>query len=433
MTDPVATSVLLGSFALLLVLGVNVAFSMALSALATMWWLGLPLQITVQRIVAGLSSFSLLAVPFFILAGDIMSEGGITDRLLRLARAVVGWMRGGLAMVNIVASMFFGGISGSAIADMSSLGNILIPAMSKGGYDRDFATTVTMASSIQGMLVPPSHNMIIYAMAVGGGVSIGALFMAGLVPGLTLGLALMAYAYWVSRRRGYPVDAGFGLRELALAFAAAIWGLMTVVIILTGVLTGVFTATESAAIAVLWAVVVALAVYRGTDLAGLWRAIGRTVVPLAQIMIIIGAAGAFGWVIAFLRVPDYLADNVFGFVGSKYAFLLAVNLLLIALGLLASMTSIIVIMTPIILPFLDKFEISYVHFGVILILNLGIGLITPPVGGVLYVGSAISRVPIERLSVAMLPFYLVMFLVLLLVTYVPAISLWLPRAMGLGS
>jgi tripartite ATP-independent transporter DctM subunit len=432
MTDPLAVSLLLGSFFILLVMGTNIAFSMAVSAILTMLYLDLPLQIAFQRIVSGLSSFSLLAVPFFIFAGDIMSEGGITDRLLRLARAVVGWMRGGLAMVNIMASMFFGGISGSAIADMSSLGNILIPAMHKGGYDKDFATTVTMASSVQGMLIPPSHNMIIYAMAIGGGVSIGALFMAGLMPGVVLGAALMVYSYSVSRKRNYPVDARFDVPELTTAFLGAIWGMMTIFIILSGVLTGVFTATESAAIAVLWAFAVAVFVYRATDVAGIWRAMGRTVVPLAQIMIIIGAACAFGWVIAFLRVPDYLANNVFDFIGSKYAFLLAVNLLLIGLGLLASMTSIIVIMTPIIIPFLDKFEISYVHFGVIMILNLGIGLITPPVGGVLFVGSAISRISIERLSVAMLPFYIVMFLVLLLVTYIPAISLWLPRLMGLG-
>lgn len=432
MTDPVAVSLLLGLFFLFLVLGVNIAFSMAISAIATMIYLDLPLEIAFQRIVSSLSSFSLLAVPFFILAGDIMSEGGITDRLLRLARAIIGWLRGGLAMVNIMASMFFGGISGSAIADMSSLGNILIPAMAKSGYDKDFATTVTMASSVQGMLIPPSHNMIIYAMAIGGGVSIGALFMAGLVPGVILGVALMIYSYWVSRRREYPIDAAFDVPELLTSFVGAIWGMMTIFIILSGVLTGVFTATESAAIAVLWAVICSAFIYRAVGPAGIWTAFGKTIVPLAQIMIIIGAAGAFGWVIAFLRVPDYLANNVFDFIGSKFAFLLAVNLLLIFLGLLASMTSIIVIMTPIIIPFLDKFEISYVHFGVIMVLNLGIGLITPPVGGVLFVGSAISKISIERLSVAMLPFYLVMFLVLLLVTYFPAISLWLPRLMGLG-
>jgi len=432
MTDPVAVSILLGSFFLLLVIGTNIAFSMAMSSIVTMVYLDLPLEIAFQRIVSSLGSFSLLAVPFFILAGDIMSAGGITDRLLRLARAFVGWMRGGLAMVNIMASMFFGGISGSAIADMSSLGNILIPAMSKGGYDRDFATTVTMASSVQGMLIPPSHNMIIYAMAIGGGVSVGALFMAGLVPGVVLGLALMGYSYWISRKRGYPIDAAFSIRELFIAFVGAIWGLLTIFIILSGVLTGIFTATESASIAVLWAILVSLFIYRALDLRGLWGAFGSTVVPLAQIMIIIGAAGAFGWVIAFLRLPDYLASNVFDFMNSKYAFLLAVNVLLLGLGLLASMTSIIVIMTPIIVPFLDKFEISYVHFGVIMILNLGIGLLTPPVGGVLFVGSAISGISIERLSVAMLPFYFVMVLVLLLVTYAPVISLWLPRMLGLA-
>ncbi|MEM7047038.1 MAG: TRAP transporter large permease [Pseudomonadota bacterium] len=432
MTDPFAVTLLLGTFFLLLLIGTNVAFAMALSAMATLFYLDLPIQIAFQRIVSSLASFSLLAVPFFILAGDIMSQGGITDRLLRLARAIIGWIRGGLAMVNILASMFFGGISGSAIADVSSLGNVLIPAMAKSGYDRDFATTVTMASSVQGMLIPPSHNMIIYAMAIGGGVSIGALFMAGLVPGVILGLALMIYSYWVSHRKGYPVEASFSLRELMVSFVGAVWGMMTILIILSGVLTGIFTATESAAIAVLWAMIVCVFIYRTARFAQLWQAFGKTVIPIAQVMIIIGAAGSFGWVIAFLRVPDYLANNVFDFVASKYTFLLAVNLLLIGLGLLASMTSIIVIMTPIIIPFLDKFEISYVHFGVLMILNLGIGLITPPVGGVLFVGSAISRLSIERLSLAMLPFYAVMFFVLMVVTYFPLVSLWLPRLIGLS-
>ncbi len=430
MTDPIATTLLLGGFLGLLALGVNVAFAMLLSSAAAIWWLGLPLEIAFQRIVESLASFPLLAVPFFILAGDVMAGGGITDRLLRLARAIVGWLRGGLAHVNVVASMFFGGISGSPIADMSSLGAVLIPAMERAGYDRDFVTTVTMASSVQGMLVPPSHNMIIYAMAVGGGVSVGALFMAGLVPGILLGLALMIYAYVVSVRRGYPIDEGFLGRELGAAALGAVWGMMTIVIILSGVLTGVFTATESAAIAVLWAMLVALLVHRALTLRSLWGVLGKTVVPLAQVMIIIGAAGAFGWVVAFLRIPEWLATSVFDFIGSKYAFLLAVNLLL-SLGTLISMSSIIVIMTPILLPFLDKFDIDLVHFGVLMVFDLGIGLITPPVGAVLFVGSAISRLPIERLSLAMLPFYGVMFVVLLILTFVPALSLWLPSLLRL--
>lgn len=432
MIDPVAITILLVGVLTLLLMGVNVAFSTLLASAATIWWIGLPLEIAFQRIVESLASFSLLAVPFFILAGDVMSGGGITDRPLRLARAIVGWVRGGLAHVNVVASMFFGGISGSPIADMSSLGAVLIPAMEKAGYDRDFATTATMASSVRGMLVPPSHNMIIDAMAVGGGVSVGALFMAGLVPGVLLGVALMDYGYFISLRRGYPIETGFSMRELAASAFGAFWGMMTIVIILSEVLTGVFTATESAAIAVLWAVVVAALVYRALDLRGLWAVLGRTIVPLAQVMIIIGAAGASGWVAAFLRIPERPATSVFDFIGSKYAFLLAVNLMLLGLGTLISMSSIIVIMTPILLPFLDEFETDLVHFGVPMIFNLGIGLITPPVGAVLFVGSAISRLPIERLSLAMLPFCAPMFAVLLLLTYFPALSLALPRALGLG-
>ncbi|PRY19343.1 tripartite ATP-independent transporter DctM subunit [Aliiruegeria haliotis] len=429
-TDPVASAILIGSFVGMLLLGTRIFLAMGISAVVTLWYMGVPLMVVFQKIVNGVSSFSFLAIPFFIMAGDIMTAGGISDRIIRLSKALIGWIRGGLAMVNIMASMFFGGISGSPVADVSSLGAVLIPMMDKEGYDRDFSTTVTMSSAVQGLLVPPSHNMIIFAMAAGS-VSISGLFMGGLIPGVFLGLALMIYCYMVSLKRNYPVSNTFSVGELFDSFFSAFWGLLTVFIIVFGVLTGVFTATESSSMAVLWAAIVTFFIYRQMTIKEFWNVLGRTLQPLSQIMIIIGCAGAFGWVVTWLKIPEYLVNNLFAFVDSKIAFLIMANLLMLFLGTLVGMSAQILILTPIMLPFLDKFDISYIHFGVIMIFNLGIGLITPPVGGVLFVGSAVSKLPIEKLSKSMLPFYGVMVLALLVITYVPDLTLFLPRLMGL--
>ncbi len=431
-TDPVAAFILVGSFVLLIVMGTRIFYAMGMSSVLTLWYLDIPVIVVFQKLVNSIDAFAFLAIPFFVMAGDLISAGGISDRLIRLSKALVGWIRGGLAHVNVLASMFFGGISGSPIADVSSLGVVLIPMMDKEGYDRDFSTTVTMASSIQGLLIPPSHNMIIYAMAAGG-VSVSALFMGGLIPGVFLGLALMVYSYVVSVRRKYPVSNAFDAGEILVAFGSAFWGLMTVVIIVAGVLTGIFTATESSSIAVFWGIFITFVIYREMTLREFWNVLGRTLVPLSQVMVIIGMAGAFGWVVAWLKIPDYLVNNLFAFIDNKYSFLLMANVLMLFLGTLVGMSAQILILTPIMLPFLDKFEISYIHFGVVMIFNLGIGLITPPVGGVLFIGSAISRLSMESLTRSMLPFFLVMVLVLMAVTYLPDITMAVPRLMGIAN
>lgn len=423
-----AVLLLLLSFFLLIALGGHIAFAMIAAAIVTTLYLGFPLLLVTQNIIDGINGFAFLAIPFFILAGQIMSQGGISERLVRLSNAIVGWMRGGLAMVNILASMFFGGISGSAAADTASLGSILIPMMKKNGYDADFSTTVTMASSVQGLLVPPSHNMVIFALAAGG-VSIGRLFLGGLIPGVFLGIALMIYSYVVAVTKKYPKGNRFALKELIVALRESVLGLGTVLIVVVGVVAGVFTATESAAIAVVYAFIITFFVYREIPLRDFWKILGSAMQTLSIVMILIAAAGAFGWCIAFLRIPTLLADAILGFTSSRIVALLIVNLLLLVLGTMMGMASIIVIMTPILLPIVVQLGMDPVQFGVVMILNCGIGLLTPPVGGVLFVGSAVSGIKVERLSRVMLPFYGVMLVVLICLTFVPRISMFLPNVL----
>ncbi|MDA3949043.1 MAG: TRAP transporter large permease [Spirochaeta sp.] len=424
--DGGAIAILLVTFFSLTVLGTHVAFAMISAAILTTMYLGFPLLTVMQNLINGINGFAFLAIPFFILAGQIMSSGGISERLVQLSNALVGWMRGGLALVNILASMFFGGISGSATADTASLGSILIPMMKKNGYDGDFSTTVTMASSVQGLLVPPSHNMVIFALAAGG-VSIGRLFMGGLVPGIFLGIALMVFSYVMAVIRQYPKGDHFALRELIVALRRSILGLGTIFIVVIGVVTGVFTATESAAIAVIYAFIVTFFIYREIPLREFWTILGSTMKTLSMVLILIAAAGAFGWCIAFLRIPTLLAQGILGFTSSKVVALLIINVILLVLGTMMGMASIIVIMTPILLPIVMQLGMDPVQFGVIMILNCGIGLLTPPVGGVLFVGSAVSGIKVEYLSKAMLPFYAVMFAVLMCITFIPGITMFLPN------
>jgi tripartite ATP-independent transporter DctM subunit len=379
-----------------------------------------------QKIVEGLNVFTFLSVPFFILAGDIMGEGGISERLIRLSNALVGWLRGGLAMVNIMASMFFGGISGSATADTASLGSILIPIMKKNGYDTEFSTTVTMASSIQGLLIPPSHNMVIFAMAAGG-LSVGRLFLAGMIPGIFLGVVLMVYSYFVSLKKNYPVGDPFRPPVLLKALSESFFGLGTVLIVVFGVLTGIFTPTESAAIAVVYALIVSFLIYREVTFGKLWDILGKTLQTLSVVMVLIAAASAFGWIIAYLRIPNLIAESILGFTSNKYLILFIINIVFLVLGTMMGMASIILITTPILLPIILRVGIDPIHLGIIMIFNLGIGLITPPVGAVLFIGSAISGLKVESLTKAMVPFYIVMFGTLLVVTYVPELVLFIPK------
>ena len=367
-----------------------------------------------------------MAVPFFITMGVLMGSGGISEKLIALANACVGWMRGGMAMVNIVASIFFGGISGSATADTASLGAILIPMMHKQGYDKEFATAVTMTSSVQGMLIPPSHNMIIYAMAAGS-VSIAKLFLAGMIPGILLGLFLMIFCYIVSVKRNYPKGDRFSFKVMAAAFVDSFFGICTVIIIMVGVLTGLFTATESAAIAVVWATLVTFVIYRELPVKEMWNILDRALGTLSIIMVIMGVSSAFGWLLAYLKVPEMIINGILGFTSNRILILVLINIILLFLGMIMDMSSIIIITTPILLPIAVSIGMDPIQFGVMMILNLGIGLITPPVGAVLFVTSGITGLKIERLAKCMLPFYLVMVGALLAITYIPAISMAVPN------
>lgn len=425
-----AILILLISFGVMIIIGFHISYSMMAAASLTILYLGLsPTQI-INTMVDSVDGFTFLAIPFFILSGDIMARGGISDRLILLADAIVGWMRGGLAMVNIVASIFFGGISGSASADTASLGAILIPMMAKQGYDKEFATAVTMTSSVQGMLIPPSHNMIIYAMAAGG-ISVSALFMAGLVPGVLLGIALMIFCYYLSIKRNYPKGTPFSFKNLGYAVKKSIWGLGTVIIVVIGVVMGLFTATESAAIACVYALIVSMAGYREMNGKDLFGVVKSSVKTLSTVLILIAASGPFGFCITYLKIPEMVVNGMLGLTDSRFLILLLINLIILVLGTILGMASIIVIVTPILMPVLLSIGFSPIQFGAVLILNCGIGLITPPVGGVLFIGSGISGVPIERLFKHTLPLLGVMLVVLMLITYIPGITLTLPRILGL--
>lgn len=425
-----AIFVLLGSFFVLLLLGSHISYAMIGSSILTFFLMHLaPTQI-ISALVDGIDGFTFLAIPFFILSGDIMAQGGISDRLIKLANACVGWMRGGLAQVNILASLFFGGISGSATADTASLGAILIPMMTKEGYDGEFSTAVTMSSSVEGMLIPPSHNMIIYAMAAGG-ISVSALFMAGIIPGIVLALALMIYSFILSVKRKYPKGEKFNFKALFKALGQSIWGLGTIIIVVVGVVTGCFTATESAAIACLYAIIISLFVYREMKIKDLIPIFKNSIKVLSTVLILIAASGPFGFCITYLRIPDMVVSGILALTSNKFILILLINLIILLLGTILGMAPIIVIVTPILLPILARIGMSPIQFGVMLILNCGIGLLTPPVGGVLFVGSGISGISIEKLTKHTLPFILVMFIVLLLVSYIPSLSLFLPRLMGL--
>ncbi len=417
--------ILLGSFFVMILLRFPIAYAVGLSALFCLLSMGESPTTLGKQMVTGISSFSLMAVPFFITMGVLMGTGGISEKLIDLANSLVGWMRGGLAMVNIVASYFFGGISGSAAADTASLGSILIPMMVKDGYDADFSTAVTITSSCEGLLVPPSHNMVIYATTAGG-ISIGALFMAGYLPGALLALTLMIGSYIISVKRNYPKGRPFSLRYFGKQMLQSFWALAAVLIVVVGVVLGAFTATESSAIAVIYSLIVSVYVYKGLSWKGVWQAFGKCVDTLAIVLILIAASSAFGLCLTKLRVPDMAAQFILSVSNSPIVIALLLNVILLILGCIMDMAPIILITTPILLPIAVSIGIDPIQFGIIIVLNCGIGLLTPPVGAVLFIGSAVGKVPMERVVKATLPFYLCMIVALLLVTFVPQISLFLP-------
>jgi len=421
-----AVFILLGVFILLLLLRVPIALTLAISSLATGLYMHIDLAAIVQRMVGGVNSFSLIAIPFFILAGEIMNEGGISRRLINLANVVVGRIRGGLALVNVMTSTFFGGISGSALADVSSLGSVLIPMMKKSGYDSDYAVSVTVASAAQGVVIPPSHNMIIYSTAAGG-VSVGALFMGGLVPGLLLGVSLLALTYFIAVKRNYPKGEAVKKEEIPKIIREGLLGLFTAVIIMGGIISGIFTATESAAIGALYAFIITFFVYRDIPISQFKVILYRTFRTLSMVMFLIAASSGFGWILALLKVPAMATDFILAVSPNDFTTLLLINLILLLLGMVMDMAPLILITTPILLPIAVSIGMDPVHFGVVLVLNLAIGLITPPVGSVLFVGSAIGQLPIEKVAKSMLPFYAVLITVLILTTFIPSIVMFLPE------
>ncbi|GHV40641.1 membrane protein [Synergistales bacterium] len=428
--DPIAIALLLGLFGVFIIFKVPIAFSLALSSFASAAYMGISLGAITQQLVKGINSFSLLAIPFFILAGEIMGEGGISDRLIKFSDVLIGRMRGGLAMVNILASMFFGGISGSAVADTSSIGAMMIPMMVKQGYDVDYSVDVTIASACQGVLIPPSHNMIIYASAIGG-LSVGKLFMAGLVPGIILGVALMILSYVMAVKRNYPRGEKYTRAEAWKIAIDSIFGLMTAVIIIAGVFTGIFTAIESAAVACIWAFFVTFFIYREVPLSRMWVILKKTLKTLAMVMSVIAASQAFGYMMTTLRIPTMISNFLLTLTSNKVALLLLINIALLVLGCIMDMAPLILITAPILLPVVTSPAIGMdpVQFGIVMMLNLSIGLLTPPVGTVLYVGSSIGGISIEKAAKSMLPFYATMVVVLLLLTFVPALSMTVPNMM----
>ena len=418
--------VLFGTFTVLLLIGTPVAFCLGVASFATILYLGIPPVVVFQRLNSGVSVFALMAIPFFIFAGEIMVRGDIARRLVGLAGGMVGHLKGGLGQVNIMASVMFGGISGSAAADATAIGGIMIPQMKERGYDVNYGVNVTVLAALIALMLPPSHNLIIYSISAGGKISIADLFTAGILPGLLLAVALMIAAYLVARRRDYPTEPFAGWRQLGWMFVNAFPGIMLIVIIFGGVRSGVFTASESSCIAAVYAILVTTLAYRTMKWKEFVAATNAAVRTTAMVLLVIGCAAAFGWLLAFLRIPAQLVDILKTLSDNPLVILLLINLLLLMLGTFMDMSPLIVITTPIFLPVATAFGVDPVHFGVILILNLGIGLCTPPVGTVLFVGCAVGKIPVWEVIRTIWPFYTAAFIVLMMVTYIPFLSLWLP-------
>ncbi|MGP4687177.1 TRAP transporter large permease [Agrobacterium pusense] len=421
-----AYTILFGAFTLLMLIGTPIAFCLGIASFATVLYLGLPPIVVFQQMNSGMNVFAMMAIPFFIFAGDLMVRGGIAHRLIRFAAGLVGHLRGGLGQVNIVASTLFGGISGSAVADASAVGGLMIPQMAKRGYDRDYAVNVTVNAAIIALMIPPSHNMILYSIAAGGNVSVADLFTAGIIPGLLLAAALMVTAYIVARRKGYPSEPFPGFSKLMYYLLASFPGILLIGIIFGGVRSGIFTATESSCIAVLYAFLVAMLVYRELNWDGFVEAVMGAVRTTAMVLLVIGTAASFGWLMAFLQVQTLMIAAISAISDNPIIVLLVINIILLLLGTFMDMAPMVIISTPVLLPVVKAFGIDPVHFGVVMILNAGIGLNTPPVGTVLFVGCAVGGISIREAMRTIWPFFGASIAVLLAVTYIPSLSLWLP-------
>jgi tripartite ATP-independent transporter DctM subunit len=424
-----SVAILFGVLAVLLFIGVPVGFALAAASLVTVLSLDLPALVIVQQTAAGANTTSLIAIPLFIFAGELMMRGGISERLISFASSLVGHLRGGLGQVNVVSSLFFGGVSGSAIADVSAIGGTMIPQMVKRGFDRDFAVNVSVTAALVALLVPPSHNLILYSASAGGSISIADLFAAGIIPALLMTVVIMATGWIIAVRRGYATEVFPGMRAVLQRLVSALPGLMLVALIFFGIKAGIFTAVESASIAVAYALLITGFVYKQLTWHKLLETCAGAVRTTGLIVFVIGTAAAFGWLLAYLQVPAAAVDAMTSIADSKTAVLLMLIVVLLVLGTFMDLAPLIIICTPIFLPVAKAFGIDPVHFGVILILNAGIGLITPPVGSVLFVGAAIGGISVTQALRTIWPFYLAAFIVLLLVTFIPALSLWLPAVL----
>jgi len=424
---------LLVVFFLLLMLNVPISFCIGLATLATMLLSMdlLPALTTLaQRMAGGLNSFALLAIPFFVLSGLLMGRGGIAKRLIECAMALVGALPGGLALVNVMSCMLFGAISGSAVAATSAIGSFMLPEMKKQGYDDSYSAAVTAAAATTGMLIPPSNIMIVYAIA-SGGVSIAALFVAGYLPGLLLGLALMLVCAGYAKLKGYPVGARLPLKLVVQKVAAAIPSLLMIVLVIGGIISGAFTATEAGAIAVLYSFVLAVGIYREVKLSELGNILLKSTETTAIVLALIATSAAMSWILSYENIPQTVSQGLLTLSDNPLLILLLINIILLIVGAFMDMTPAVLIFTPIFLPVAIELGMSPLHFGIMLILNLSIGLVSPPVGSVLFVACAIAKVRLEQLMKPLLPMYAAMVVVLLFVTYIPAISEWLPALFGL--
>ncbi len=433
-TATLATIVLLGGFALLMILRVPITFSLLGATLASAFVNGTKMSVMASQLINGVNNFTLLAIPFFILMGEFMAAGGISDKIVDFCNLLVGRFRGGLAYVNVLDSMFFGGISGSAVADVSSLGSVVIPMMTKQGYSPEFSVGLTVTTSCQGVLIPPSHNMVIYALAAGGGVSIGKLLMAGFIPGLLLGACFIILCIFMAERYKFPKGFSIPRKQWGKILLNAILPMFTLVIIMVGVAMGVFTATESSAVACVYTFLLTYVVFRTAKLRDIGSVLKKALRTLAVVMALIACAKAFAYMMTELRIPKMITEALLSVTTSKVLMLLMINVLLLVLGCFMDMAPLIMIMTPILLPVVTSRAIGMdpIHFGVMMIFNLAIGLCTPPVGSALFVGCAVGKTSLGKTSKTMLPMFAVMVVALLLVTFIPQISLWFPSILNIN-
>lgn len=425
--------ILVVSFVVLLAMGVPIAFSIGIAALLTMLVSIAPepaFTTLAQRMATGLDSFALLAIPFFILAGQLMNRGGIAARLIDFAKGLVGTLPGGLAYVNILACMLFGAISGSAVAAASAIGGIMNPRMVKEGYSKPFSAAVNITSATTGMIIPPSNILIVYSLA-SGGVSIAALFVAGYIPGVLVGLALMVVAGFISYKKKYAVGERIPLKGVIKKFLDAVPSLLLLIIVIGGIVAGIFTATEASAIAVLYTLVLSMLIYKQVKFKDLPNILIQTVITTAIVMLLIGTSMGMSWVMSFEKIPQGVSEALLSISDNKIVVLIIINLILLFVGIFMDMTPAVLIFTPIFLPVVTTLGVDPTHFGIMMVLNLCIGLCTPPVGSVLFVGCGVANISISKVIRPLMPLFLAMIAALLLVTYIPELSLWLPRLFGL--